>query len=159
MWDDSPSEIIYNKKQAVVVSISTTFEEDIIVASEKLTEYLYEYNNSQDIFETEIIRDQSDMLNQRIKLLLNNGLLGIFLVLVFLSLFLNPRIAFWVAVGIPFSMLGMFVFIPATTVTINMLSLFGLILVLGILVDECYCCRRKYISSLANGQKPCKSRY
>ncbi|GAF02514.1 efflux RND transporter permease subunit [Saccharicrinis fermentans] len=136
MWDDSPSDIVYNKKQAVVVTINTTFEEDIIVASEKLNAYLDDYNKSQDLFETEIIRDQSDTLNQRIELLMNNGLLGILLVLLFLSLFLNPRIAFWVAIGIPFSMLGMFVMIPATTVTINMLSLFGLILVLGILVDD-----------------------
>ncbi len=135
-WEDSPSEIKFNDKQAVVITINTTFEEDIITASEKLNEYLDDFNDNQDVLQAEIIRDQSDTLNQRIELLMDNGLLGIILVLVFLSLFLNPRIAFWVAVGIPFSMLGMFVIIPATSVTINMLSLFGLILVLGILVDD-----------------------
>ena len=157
MWDDSPSEIVYNKKQAVVVTINTTFEEDIIVASEKLNEYLGKFNKSQDLFEAEIIRDMSDTLNQRIELLLDNGLLGIILVLVFLSLFLNPRIAFWVAIGIPFSMLGMFVMIPATTVTINMLSLFGLILVLGILVDDAIVVGENIYRHWQMGKSPVKA--
>lgn len=156
-WEDSPSEIKFNDKQAVVVTINTTFEEDIIKASEKLNEYLDDYNASQDVLQADIIRDQSDTLNQRIKLLMDNGLLGIILVLVFLSLFLNPRIAFWVAVGIPFSMLGMFVIIPATSVTINMLSLFGLILVLGILVDDAIVVGENVYRHWQMGKSPVKA--
>ncbi len=156
-WEDSPSEIKFNDKQAVVVTINTTFEEDIIKASEKLNEYLDDYNASQDVLQADIIRDQSDTLNQRIELLMDNGLLGIILVLVFLSLFLNPRIAFWVAVGIPFSMLGMFVIIPATSVTINMLSLFGLILVLGILVDDAIVVGENVYRHWQMGKSPVKA--
>ena len=58
------------------------------------------------------------------------------LVLIFLSLFLNTRLAFWVAFGLPVAFLGMFVFAPLFGVTINVLSLFGMIIVIGILVDD-----------------------
>jgi multidrug efflux pump subunit AcrB len=58
------------------------------------------------------------------------------LVLIFLSLFLNTRLAFWVAFGLPIAFLGMFIFAPIFNVTINILSLFGMIIVIGILVDD-----------------------
>ena len=58
------------------------------------------------------------------------------LVLIFLSLFLNSRLAFWVAFGLPVSFLGMFIFAPLVGVTINVLSTFGMIIVIGILVDD-----------------------
>ncbi|MDB4335135.1 efflux RND transporter permease subunit, partial [bacterium] len=126
-WADAPAEVMFNGKQSIIVNILTTFDEDIIKAADVVQEYIADFNQSQDILVAEVVRDSSDTLDQRISLLSKNGLLGILLVLLFLSLFLNPRIAFWVALGIPFSMLGMFVIIPATTVTVNMLSLFGLI--------------------------------
>jgi len=54
--------------------------------------------------------------------LINNGISGVLLVLVFLSLFLNPRMAFWVAAGFPVSFLGMFIIANLTGVTINIIS-------------------------------------
>ncbi len=135
-WADAPSEVYFNAQQSVVITIQSTFSEDVITATDAVKEYIGTFNNSQDLYTATVIRDASDLLNQRIRLLVKNGIIGIALVLLFLSLFLNPRIAFWVAVGIPFSMLGMFILISGSSVTINMLSLFGLILVLGILVDD-----------------------
>ncbi len=135
-WADTPSKVYFNAHQSVVITIQNTFSEDVMTATDAVKEYIEEFNNSQDLFTATVIRDSSDLLTQRIELLVKNGVIGILLVLLFLSLFLNPRIAFWVAIGIPFSMLGMFIIIPGTPVTINMLSLFGLILVLGILVDD-----------------------
>ena len=65
-----------------------------------------------------------------------NAISGILLVLFFLALFLNLRLAFWVAFGLPISFLGMFIFAAQLGVTINVLSLFGMIIVIGILVDD-----------------------
>jgi len=62
--------------------------------------------------------------------------MGIVLVLIFLSLFLNTRLAFWVALGLPISFLGMFMFAAYFDITINLISLFGMIIVVGILVDD-----------------------
>ncbi|MCU4174788.1 efflux RND transporter permease subunit [Carboxylicivirga sp. N1Y90] len=156
-WADTPSEVRFNNQKAVVITISNTFSEDILKSTEAVKAYLKEYNASQDYLEAEVIRDMSKTLNQRIDLLLNNGLLGILLVLLFLSLFLNPRIAFWVAAGIPFSLLGMFIFLPGTPVTINMLSLFGLILVLGILVDDAIVVAENVYRHWQLGKNPIKA--
>ena len=68
--------------------------------------------------------------------MIENGIVGILLVLFFLALFLNLRLAIWVAFGLPVAFLGMFMFAAQFNVTINVLSLFGMIIVIGILVDS-----------------------
>ncbi len=75
-------------------------------------------------------------LKDRIEMLLRNGAQGLALVLVILFLFLNGRIAFWVAVGIPTAMMATLAIMWATGQSINMISLFALILTLGIIVDD-----------------------
>jgi multidrug efflux pump subunit AcrB len=75
-------------------------------------------------------------LQQRKDLLFENGLLGFVLVLILLTLFLNMRLAFWVAIGIPVSFAGMFILANYFGITINVISLFGMIVVIGILVDD-----------------------
>jgi multidrug efflux pump subunit AcrB len=81
-------------------------------------------------------RDRSEMFQQRVDLLLRNAGLGLVLVLVILGLFLEPRLAFWVTMGIPISFLGAFVVLPALGVTLNMISLFAFIITLGMVVDD-----------------------
>lgn len=82
--------------------------------------------------------DSSYYLQGRLDLMLNNMYVGIFLVFLALSLFLQIRLAFWVMVGLPVCFLGTFMLmqIPAIDVSLNMISLFGFILVLGIVVDD-----------------------
>ncbi|WP_072159032.1 efflux RND transporter permease subunit [Persicobacter sp. CCB-QB2] len=156
-WEDTPSKVMYNGKPAFLVIINTTFEEDVVQASDIVKEYIADYNARQDVLEAALNKDMSTILQQRIDLLVDNGLMGIILVLIFLSLFLNPRIAFWVAVGIPFSMMGMFILIPATSVTINMMSLFAMILVLGILVDDAIVVAENIYRHWQMGKPPVKA--
>ncbi|MBB3699720.1 efflux RND transporter permease subunit [Flammeovirga yaeyamensis] len=135
-WEDAPARATLNGKRAVTVTINNTFSEDILQTADVLHDYIETFNEQNEVLHIDVIRDQSDLLGQRLDLLIDNGVMGIVLVLVVLSLFLNPRIAFWVALGIPFSIFGMFILISFTGVTINMISLFALIVVLGILVDD-----------------------
>jgi multidrug efflux pump subunit AcrB len=80
--------------------------------------------------------DTSILLRGRISLLLNNGWQGFVLVVLTLALFLRPRIAIWVALGIPVSLAGGLWLMPIFGISINMISLFAFILVLGIVVDD-----------------------
>lgn len=82
--------------------------------------------------------DSSYYLQGRLDLMLNNMYVGVFLVFIALSLFLQIRLAFWVMVGLPVCFLGalMLMQLPAIDVSVNMISLFGFILVLGIVVDD-----------------------
>ncbi len=77
-----------------------------------------------------------DMLRQRRTLLLNSGAWGLGLIFILLLLFLRFRLAFWVSLGIPTALMGAVWLLPSTGATINMMSLFGFITVLGILVDD-----------------------
>ena len=83
-----------------------------------------------------IWQDQSEVLNDRISLMLRNGATGFILVFAILTLFLELRLAFWVSLGIPISFLGAIALMPAGAVSINVMSLFAFILVLGIVVDD-----------------------
>lgn len=79
---------------------------------------------------------QANLIRDRIDLLVNNGISGLVLVLVILFLFLNTRVAFWVAAGIPVSLLATMFVMKLSGQSINMVSLFGLIMAIGIVVDD-----------------------
>ena len=133
---ESPNASFYNGEQSVNISISNTNDEDLISTADNVKQYISEFNQRYTNVKLEVVSDASITLVQRTKLLTENALIGMLLVLAFLSLFLNTRLAFWVAVGLPIAFLGMFIFAPGLDVTINVLSLFGMIIVIGILVDD-----------------------
>jgi multidrug efflux pump subunit AcrB len=87
-------------------------------------------------FGVAIWQNQAENLRSRLNLLIDNGLLGLFLVILALSLFLAPRLAFWTSVGIFLSFIGTFMVMQYLGVSINLLSLFGFILSIGIVVDD-----------------------
>lgn len=126
----------FNRNIAVNVAISNTNNEDLLSAAKTVKEYIKDYNAKSSNIRLDVVSDSSITLGQRTQLLLENGAMGIFLVLLFLSIFLNTRLAFWVAFGLPVAFLGMFMFAGQFGVTINVLSLFGMIIVIGILVDD-----------------------
>jgi multidrug efflux pump subunit AcrB len=135
-WSETPDRIYFNGNVALNVSVTNTNNEDLLKSAAAVNEYIDKFNQEHNNIKIDVASDQSIPLMQRTELLAKNGIVGILLVLLFLSLFLNPRLAFWVAVGLPISFLGMFVFAPLLGVTINVLSLFGMIIVIGILVDD-----------------------
>ncbi|WP_164659375.1 efflux RND transporter permease subunit [Tropicibacter sp. Alg240-R139] len=84
----------------------------------------------------ELIRTRAEAITGRLNILVDNGLMGLGLVVLLLFLFLNARIAFWVAAGIPAAMFAAIALMYIGGLTINMVSLFGLIITLGIVVDD-----------------------
>lgn len=133
---ETPNAIFFNGEVAVNLTISNTNDEDLISSAEKVRFYVEEFNQKYPELNLDVVSDSSITLNQRTALLAENAGIGIALVLVFLSLFLNTRLAFWVAVGLPIAFLGMFIFASGIDITINVLSLFAMIIVIGILVDD-----------------------
>lgn len=135
-FSETPNATYFNQELAVNITVTSTNNEDLISSADKVKAYIEGYNQSHNNVKIDIERDLSITLNQRTELLTENAIVGMILVLVFLSLFLNTRLAFWVAFGLPISFLGMFIFAGQFDVTINVLSLFGMIIVIGILVDD-----------------------
>lgn len=133
---DQPSKALLNGKQAVFLEVRKLEAEDLTEISEAVDAYVKEFNKNNDAVQLTTTWDFNNMLTQRLDLLTSNGLVGLLLVLLSLGLFLSIRLSFWVAWGIPSSFLGMFILGSFVGLTVNMISLFGMILVIGILVDD-----------------------
>ncbi len=135
-WADNPNRTYINGQPAVNIQVSNTIDENLLDISDFVNEYITTFNEEHEAVQATIIQDGSVLLRQRIQLLEENGFIGIILVLVLLAMFLQIRLAFWVALAIPISFMGMFMLAPLLGVSINVISLFGMILVIGILVDD-----------------------
>ena len=134
--DDEPELKFIDNKSSVIMTVLSTKNEDLLESADKIRLYIDDFNKKNENFQLIKLKDYSEVLRQRTNLLLENGGLGILLVLGLLSLFLNTRLAFWVAFGLPISFLGMLIFAGNFNITINIMSLFGMIVVIGILVDD-----------------------
>ncbi|WKK67262.1 efflux RND transporter permease subunit [Lutimonas zeaxanthinifaciens] len=135
-WNENPDRLFFNDEVAISIQVNNTNSEDMIASADAINIYIEKFNATHDNVQLNVASDRSIVLKQRTDLLTENAFVGILLVLLFLSLFLNVRLAFWVAAGLPIAFLGMFIFAANLGVTINVLSLFGMIIVIGILVDD-----------------------
>jgi len=98
-------------------------------------------------------RDRSEVYRQRMDLMMRNGYLGLGLVFILLAVFLEARLAFWVSLGIPISILGSFLFLPSMDVSINVISMFAFIITLGIVVDDAIVVGENIYYHRQNGMK------
>ena len=135
-WADTPDKTYYNNQTAVVLNIDKTKEESVLEVAQIAKDRVEQFNLENTVIQAKVLNDNTISLRQRIDLLISNGFIGLVLVILSLSFFLNLRISFWVALGIPFSFAGTFLILSFAGITINVISLFGMIIVIGILVDD-----------------------
>lgn len=135
-WVEEPVKNEVDGQKSVIIRVNHTEREDIVNISENVRKYITGFNKKHEVVKAEILYDLSDEISVMKKILIDNGIVGFFLVIFFLSLFLNKRLSFWVAMGIPLSFMGMFMLSGLFGITINKISLFGMIVVVGILVDD-----------------------
>jgi multidrug efflux pump subunit AcrB len=136
-FTEDPIAATINGDPAVLLIVYKTPEEDALMISKTLAAYVE--GKKQQVpagANIQILYDNTDMLRARIDLLLKNGMIGLCIVFLLLWSFLNIRLSFWSGMGIPISIAGALVILWAMGGTINMISLFGLIMVLGIVVDD-----------------------
>ncbi|NNF19013.1 MAG: efflux RND transporter permease subunit, partial [Flavobacteriaceae bacterium] len=98
-FSETPNASFFNGNLSVNITITSTNTEDLISAAEKVKEYIEDFNQKYNNVQLSVLSDQSKTLDQRTQLLTENAVMGMILVLIFLSLFLNTRLAFWVAFG------------------------------------------------------------
>ncbi len=156
-FNETPNSLYFNGNRSVKITVQNTNNEDLISTAEKVNAYIEEYNETSNDAHIDVTSDSSITLNQRTELLMKNAWQGILLVLVILSLFLKPRIAMWVAFGLPISFLGMFAIAGQFNVTINVLSLFAMIIVIGILVDDGIVIAENIYSHYERGKSPVRA--
>ena len=136
-FEDVDEEAFYNGQRTVQVKVFRVGQETPQSISENVYAYLEELRPElPEGIGLAVWNDRSEIYRDRMYLLLKNAFLGLILVLLLLGLFLDIKLAFWVTVGLPVSIIGSFLFIPLTAASINMISLFAFIITLGIIVDD-----------------------
>ena len=136
-FDQQRIKTLYNAEPAVLLEIYRVGDQSAIEVADTVKDYIAE---QQSLLPNGVSlsywRDRSAIVKNRINTLTNSALQGGILVIVLLTLFLRPGVAFWVSIGVPVSFLGCFILLPWLGVTLNIISLFAFILVLGIVVDD-----------------------
>ena len=136
-FQDVEYDIKFNREPALLIRVYRTGEQNALDIAEEVHKYIKKKNPLMPPgISLTTMKDESVILKGRIELLTENAYLGLTLVLIVLALFLKPKLAAWVSLGIPISFMGGFWLLPLFDVSINMISLFTFILVLGIVVDD-----------------------
>ncbi|MGJ3232457.1 MAG: efflux RND transporter permease subunit [Oceanicaulis sp.] len=126
----------YNGEPAVFVDVQTQGSEDLLQVRSSAVDWLESDARLPPGVTATIAADQSTVFRERVALLARNAIIGFTLVFLLLVLMLDLRLAFWVAMGVPISFLGGFAVFGMVGVTLNFITTFGLIIVLGIVVDD-----------------------
>ena len=136
-FQDVEYDIKFNSEPALLIRVYRTGEQNALDIADAVHGYIKKKNPVMPPgVSLTTMKDESVILRGRIELLTENAYLGLGLVLIVLALFLKPKLAAWVSLGIPISFMGGFWLLPLFDVSINMISLFTFILVLGIVVDD-----------------------
>ncbi len=126
-----------NGRPAVVVSVETTSADDLIRVADDVRDFVDNGRaNLPEGYSVMHMRDRSTSVKSRLSLLAKNGWMGLILVFIVLALFLEMRLAWWVALGIPVSLLGACIYMYYSGQTLNMTSMFAFLIALGIVVGE-----------------------
>ncbi|MDZ7618210.1 MAG: efflux RND transporter permease subunit, partial [Patescibacteria group bacterium] len=141
---DTASSTFVNGKPGMVVQVSKTSDEDLLAIVAEVKSFVAKAQGETgwngyhvpEGYRLIIFDDTSILVRDRLELLRRNGLQGLILVFVVLAAFLELRLAFWVALGVPISILGGCAVLFAADQTLNMLSMFAFLMALGILVDD-----------------------
>ena len=136
-FEESERESYFNGRPSIWLAVYSSETQSPLTVARAVRQFIEsEKNQLPASVGITIAFDRSDDYEERINMLLTNGAIGLLLVILALGLFLELRVAFWTTAGIPVSILGSLFLLPAMDASINMISLFGFIVTLGIVVDD-----------------------
>ncbi|MBG15284.1 MAG: acriflavin resistance protein [Crocinitomicaceae bacterium] len=156
-FSEVPIKSYTDGKRSINFIVKKTPSEDLNKIADEMTSYIEKFNLKESEYEMKNLFQFADLLDQRIYMLSKNLIIGLVLVCIVLGLFLSVRLSLWVAFGIPFSFIGMIAIGIFYGMTINMISLFGMILVVGILVDDGIVIAENIYSHFEMGKSPMRA--
>ncbi len=140
-------------KPAVLVSVDKTSKQDAIDIARKVKDYVAEYRKTlPPRIGIAVWDDNSRYIESRLDLMIRNAEQGLVLVVIILALFLRLRLAFWIAMGIPISILGAFTVLGYYDHSLNMISMYSFIVVLGIVVDDAIVTGENVYTKITRGE-------
>ena len=154
-FEETPIITRFNGKPAVIIEVYRVGAQSAITIADTVKAFIVEQQALMPAgVKLDYWRDDSKIVKSRINTLSTSAIQGGILVAIMLTLFLRPAIAFWVTVGIPVSFMGGAIFMPELDISINIISLFAFIMVLGILVDDAIVSGENVYTHLKRGEPP-----
>ncbi len=152
-FDLEEEKILFNGRRAGVLEVTKTESEDALNVFNAVASFVQkERETAPRGVKLELTRDMASIVEDRLQMLVRNGWQGLLLVFLTMSLFFSPRFSFWVTMGLPVSFLGAFFFLPLIGYTINMITMVGLLLALGLLMDDAIVLSENVASHLKSGK-------
>ncbi len=153
LFELEEDKIIFNGKRAAILGVQKTTNQDALTVYDTVVDFVQrELEHAPASVDLVLTQDLTSITKDRLSMLLKNAWQGLLLVFFTLWLFLNVRLSFWVTLGLPISFLGAFFILPALGMTINMITMVGLLLALGLLMDDAIVIAENVASHLARGQ-------
>ncbi len=154
-FEHDEDSILFGGKRAGVLAISKTKTQDALTVNAQVRAFLLdEEKRAPPAIEFAITQDVSSVVEDRLDMLVRNGWQGLLLVFFVMALFFNLRFSFWVAMGLPVSFLAGFWLLPLFGVSINMISMVGLLLALGLLMDDAIVLAENVATHMQTGKQP-----
>ena len=154
-FDRDEEKISFNDRRAAVLNIAKTRAQDILEVRETVVRFVERENReAPEGIQLTLTQDRASVVQDRLDMLLRNGAQGLILVFLVLWLFFSFRYSFWVTMGLPISFLGALFVLPLFGVTINMISMVGLLIGIGLLMDDAIVIAENIAARMAKGDKP-----
>ncbi len=154
-FDKPENKILFNDERAALLEISKTNDQDSLRVMDAIKENLVrEQSIAPRGVKLEISSDVTSNIQDRLRILVNNGAQGLVLVFLTMWLFFSLRFSFWVTMGLPVSFLGAVFAMHALGYSLNMMTLVGLLVAIGLLMDDAIVISENVAVHLAKGKKP-----
>jgi multidrug efflux pump subunit AcrB len=159
-FEPEESRIVFNGQRAAVLNITKTRSQDLLNVLNSVTAFVETENrNAPRGLKLTLTQDRSSVVKDRLNMLVRNGSQGLFLVFLIIWLFFSFRYSFWVTMGLPVSFMGGLFVLPMVGVSINMISMVGLLIGIGLLMDDAIVIAENIATRLKKGDKPMDAAY
>ncbi len=154
-FDRDEEKISFNGQRAAILNIAKTRSQDILEVLDTVESFVVKENRrAPEGLRLTLTQDRASVVKDRLDMLVRNGAQGLLAVFLVLWLFFSFRYSFWVTMGLPVSFLGALFVLPMIGVTINMISMVGLLIGIGLLMDDAIVIAENIASRMAKGDKP-----
>ncbi len=153
-FDREENLILFNRQRAAILNISKTPEQDILRSLQDVKDFVAQENSKlPDNVRLTLTQDRASIVQDRLDMILSNGVQGLVMVFLMLWLFFSIRYSFWVTMGLPISFLGALFVLPLLGITINMISMVGLLIGVGLLMDDAIVVAENIAARLERGER------
>ncbi len=154
-FDRDEDKVLFNGQRAAILDVSKTRAQDLLATFAAVKAFVAaEAERTPKGIKLGLTQDHSSVVQERLNMLVRNGGQGLLLVFLVLWLFFSIRYSFWVTMGLPVSFLGAFFLLPVMGVTINMISMVGLLIGIGLLMDDAIVIAENIAARMARGDSP-----